>query len=144
MRIPTLLLLTAALFTGRLIAGGPEDKGSNASVQFTVSAARTGHTLLFTLRPKKGLHINLEPGMMITADSAGGVFLAGQPQIPTDTSTHYLDQSAPIRQQFRLSKPAAGDSVTVTGSMTYYYCSDTEGWCSRFKQPFSLKVRSAP
>lgn len=144
--LPVLLLFS----TATMMPIGAGGKGSNSSVQFSVSADQTGYspgepgTLLFTIHPKKGIHINLEPGLTISADSSSDLGFSGKPEIPIDSSTNFLNESKPIRQPFRVPPHRTPDSLTVSGTVTYYYCSDAEGWCSRFKQSFRLKIRVTP
>jgi hypothetical protein len=148
----TIFILTALL----LIAGSAQTvgvgggKGSNSAVQFSVATERKKlspadvDTLLFTLHPKSGIHINLEPGLTISIDSSSGVSISGKPEIPVNAKTNFLQEDKPIRQAYRLPAHLSSDSIIVSGVMTYYYCSDAEGWCSRFKQPFSVKIRVLP
>jgi hypothetical protein len=145
----TTIILTTFLFlaSSAITAGSGGGNGSNSSVQFSVTAEQMklapggAGTLIFTLHPKAGIHINLEPGLTITTDSSSGVTLYGKPKIPLEGQTNYLDAAKPIRQSFRMPAHASSDTLTVSGTLTYYYCSDAEGWCSRFKQPFSLQIR---
>jgi hypothetical protein len=150
MRIKTILAILLLLTTSVMTVGSAGGKGANTSVQFSAATERKkisaggADTLVFTLHPKSGIHINLEPGLSIVADSSSGVSFSGKPEIPIDAKTNFLDESKPIRQGYRAPAHLSSDSITISGVMTYYYCSDKEGWCSRFKQPFILKIRVTP
>jgi hypothetical protein len=54
----------------------------------------------------------------------------------------YLDPSKAIVQRFTVDTPPRSGPVTLKGILTYYYCSDAEGWCSRFRQPFTVTLPS--
>jgi hypothetical protein len=145
MRVPFAILL-AILFiipdTGRSV--NPSD--TNKYVRFTATlkpgAPRTGSTgaLLFNLYPRKGIHVNLTPPMSVTFDSSAPVKAAGKLQTPAMEKFPYLDTSKAIVQRFTLLRKAKPPTGTIRGTLTYFYCSDSEGWCSKFKQPFELTM----
>ena len=45
-----------------------------------------------------------------------------------------------VKQQFQLSPGAPHGPVTLKGTLTYYFCSDKEGWCSKYKQPVEIAL----
>ncbi|MBI1808057.1 MAG: hypothetical protein HYR76_13540, partial [Ignavibacteria bacterium] len=74
------------------------------------------------------------------------VTLSGKPELvgmKVDTS-EYLDASKPIKQSFTLAKSTKAGSLSFKGTLTYFFCSDADGWCSRFKQPIDVTVTVAP
>lgn len=93
---------------------------------------------LITLTPQKGIHVNLTPPMNFTLDSSGIVAELGKIQ-PTAKET-LLDASKPVLQPFVLTSKASPGSSILHGTLVYFYCSDSEGWCSKFSQPFDVKV----
>ncbi len=120
---------------------------SNEHVKFSISlkekSLRPGATgnLLVRLQPKRGIHINLKPPISIAIDSSAIIARAGTPDIPkADT---FLNSSKPIKQPFTLTKNAKRGAAVLKGTITYFYCSDADGWCSRFKQPFEVMVKVA-
>ncbi len=134
------LLLSLAFFIG---AG--TSPVTNEYVKSTISVkeksikAGTRGTLLISLVPKKGIHINLTPPIVITLDSASTIEAIGKLGISKIDS--FLNPLKPIEQSIQLSKKIKPGSIDIKGIITYYYCSDAEGWCSRFKQPFSVTVK---
>jgi hypothetical protein len=137
-----------ALFASlALLAAGASAFGErpdeNASVRCEVSmkqkslkAGATGQ-ILVSLQPKKGIHINLDQPIQIKMDSAEVIASVGKPEIPViDTS---YDASKPIRLRVTISKNAKPGKFSLRGTVIYFYCSDTEGWCSRFKQPIDVQ-----
>ena len=142
----TCIILIIVLFTTSLVvvAGETKTLPTNEYVKFSVAlkekslkAGRAGN-LLIRLQPKKGIHINLKPAISMAFDTTGMNVHAGTPTIPkADT---FLNISKPIQQPFTLDKNVKTGTVVLKGSVTYYYCSDADGWCSRFKQPFEIPV----
>ena len=131
------------------LAGDPP---SNEYVTFSAKLEKSslkagGRTeLLITLRPKEGIHINVKPAMELKLESGSPFSLDGKlvtTSVKTDT-LELLDASHPVRQAVVLAKSAKRGTQTLRGTLVYYYCSDAEGWCSRFRQPVSLTVTVAP
>ncbi len=130
--------------------GGDTVRVENRHVKFSLALSRenvqrggTGE-ILITLRPEKGIHVNLQPAIELRLDSLPGVTLSGALQLRKLDTANYLDPSKPIRQTFAIAKQRPPGAVTMRGLLTYYYCSDAEGWCSRFKQPIAVTLTVRP
>jgi hypothetical protein len=96
--------------------------------------------LLITLKPQRGIHINLDPPLSVILDSSVALISSGKIDIPRMKKEKFLDPTKPIGVPFTLARSLApGTRVTLKGTLTYYYCSDAEGWCSRFKQPVDIQ-----
>lgn len=134
---PTLAVL---LLSAHLFAAENQYVKCTIAVKPKVLKRGAQGTLVVTLLPKSGIHINLTPSPVVTLDSMAGIAAAGQPAIPKMSGKPYLNPSKPITQPFRLGVSAKGDTANIRGTLTYFYCSDSEGWCSRYKQPIDLKV----
>ena len=141
------LIVMVLIIFSRAVAGGiqtPKSENeyvtSSISLQKTKLKAGSSGTLLISLKPKKGIHINLNPKIEITIDSSSAIIPAGKPEIPQNQKKDFFDPEKPIRQAFMVSGNVKPGAVDLTGTLTYYYCSDAEGWCSKFKQPLNLKV----
>ena len=134
------------LFTGT----GKSDQSKNKFVSYHVTANqssfKTGSkgTLLFDLQPQKGIHINIQPAPSFSIDTTSGFTSAGNLEIIKDSSTGFLSKQKPIKQSFLVPHNTKTGKATVRGVLTYYYCSDAEGWCSRFKQPVELTIEVVP
>lgn len=141
-------ILIAAIF----LAANPastikgEDPARNTFVTFraTVAEKRVAPgdtaTIRFTLQPAKGIHINLDPPMNLELDSLPVVSSHGKLILPHDTSTGYLDLRTPVSVSLKLSKSLKAGKHPLKGVLTYYFCSDAQGWCRKFKQPFEVFV----
>jgi hypothetical protein len=129
------------------LSSSAEKSKRNESVSFqiklkekTLKPGSTG-TVLISLLPKKGIHINLETPTSIKFDSSDFISANGDLVLPKNPNDNYLDISKYIRQAFIVSKNTKPGTVTIRGVLTYFYCSDIEGWCSKFKQPFELTAK---
>ena len=140
--IVTVLLLPSPLRSGEKVSP-PLNKHVKFSAAVKEKKLKPGSTatLLFSLTPDKGIHINLDPPVSFQLDTTLVGFAPGSIDLPKKKT--FLDASKPIRQSILLAKMLkVGDSI-IRGTLTYYYCSDAEGWCSRFKQPVELKLTIA-
>ncbi len=119
-----------------------EDDHLKISVEIAADtlAAGTASELLVTFRPKKGFHVNAVPPVGLELDSGVVATLADSVIVPRDTATGYMDTRGTVRQRFTLLGSAAAGRTELSGTLTYYYCSDEEGWCRRVKMPFSRNV----
>jgi len=153
MRTPAIdlksLFLTAALVVGATAPAPGQGKTEEINVGIAAALSRdtlspgAGAEVLFTFKPKKGFHVNAVPPMAVAFDSAAPAKNGGKIVIPSDTATGYLKPASPVRQPFSLSAGAKKGRSELKGVLTYYYCSDTEGWCRkenlRFSVPLTVK-----
>ncbi len=115
-------------------------------VRITVSALSdtlapgSASELRIDFKPSKGFHVNAVPPMAVEFDSGSAALHGGKIVIPSDTATGYLDPGLPVRQPFSLSKSPGRGRSTLAGTLTYYYCSDEEGWCRRERLRFAVPV----
>ena len=105
----------------------------------TVRAGEAG-SMLITLTPIEGIHINVDPAVEVMLEKDEFATLGGDPEMSSDKETGFLAASTPIEQGFIVSSGAAAGEHVLKGTIVYYFCSDAQGWCTKFSQPFSLKV----
>ncbi len=103
--------------------------------------AGTFGEIIIKFKPKNGIHINLDPPISINLDSQASVRASGKSFFKKEDETEYLDVSKPVKQKFFIPRNITSGKHKIKGMLTYFYCSNTEGWCSRFKQPFELDIR---
>lgn len=125
-------------------AAKPEKENKYVKVEFllkqkTVKAGTTVD-LLITFKPKKDIYINIDPPMTVKLDSSDFITTVGKLIIPKTTKSEYLDISKPVKQQFEISKKTKPGTIRLRGLLTYFYCTGTDGWCSRFKQPIDISL----
>jgi hypothetical protein len=118
----------------------PDDVGVAVTASRDTLAPGAASEILFTLTPKKGLHVNGVPPMVVKFDSGSPAVAGDTIIIPADTATGYLKSSLPVRLPFTVAKAGARGRVEVKGVLTYYYCSDAEGWCRKENLRFALPL----
>lgn len=146
------ILAGIAIISSSFLLAGEKPPTTNkfVKVEATVQqkqlhSGATGQ-LLFSVKPGKGIHVNIQPPLSVTLDDDSGATLSGTmifSTIKRDT-LELLDSSKPIKQSFTLTKQMKPGKIFLKGSFVYFYCSDAEGWCSRFKQPFNVEVTVTP
>ena len=138
-----LILVSLVLVCLGTVVPGENSSTKNSYVKCDVSVKQKklkpggDGELLITLIPKQGIHVNLDPPLNVKLDSSEAVSSVGKVLIPQKDTV--LDTSKPIRLPFTLSKKVKPINVTIRGTVTYFYCSESDGWCSKFKQPIEVK-----
>ncbi len=94
--------------------------------------------LIVTFKPQKGIYINLDPPIEIRLEKDYATI--GKIEIPKTKDGDYLNTQKPVKQNFKLKKNLQTGTYILKGQLVYFYCSDAEGWCSRFKQPIQLNI----
>jgi DsbC/DsbD-like thiol-disulfide interchange protein len=126
---------------------GSEKNNPSVSCSVTVSPAKAKPgstvTLKVTLTPVRGIHINMTPPVEIRLDSCDFVSATGTLQFPKPLKDGYLDASKPVTLPVTISKSRPSGKVTIRGMVVYFYCSEKDGWCSRFKQKFEAELTIA-
>ena len=93
-----------------------------------------------TFAPVEGIHVNADPPVEFRFDSTSEVVLQGTPRLVVDKRTGYLSTAAQVKQGFLVPRTVKPGTQQLKGVITYYYCSDTEGWCTKFTQPVELSL----
>jgi len=97
--------------------------------------------ILLHFAPVDGIHVNADPPVDFSLDTTvTAIQLNGNPVMTSDESTGYLSAAMPVKQKIKLHSTAAPGPVTVKGTVTYFYCSDGEGWCKRQKDPVEFTI----
>jgi hypothetical protein len=119
-----------------------ENKYVKTEVSLSSDTVRAGTkvALLITLSPIDGIHINVDPAVEVTLENNKYATLDGQPEMNSDKETGFLDTTDPVEQQLSCNSAAEPGRYTLKGTIVYYFCSDAQGWCTKFAQPFSLRV----
>ena len=145
MNYRVLYFLALFLIAVPAFSGGPSS-GSNPWVATAVSAApaklRAGASteLRISLKPAAGIHIVLQPAIDVKLDSVTAVAGTGTLQVPAAADKEHLDPAHPVRLKITLAKDVRPGTLTLKGTLVYYYCSDAEGTCNKFKQPLELRL----
>lgn len=94
--------------------------------------------ILFTFATQEGIHINLDPPIEVELDKKFATL--GKLDVPKAKGIEYLNLKKPVKQSFTLNKKLKPGKHLLKGTLTYFYCSDEEGWCSRFQQAIQLNI----
>ena len=145
MRFIAITILSLLLLPDRSMAGD-KPPAENEYVKFNIalkekrlSPGSKGH-LLISLKPKKGVQIPINPPMDVKLESSNAIISVGKLEIPKSKKKPYVESALPVKLSFTFSKTVQPGVVPIKGVLTYYYCSDAEGWCSKFKQPIELMI----
>ena len=103
----------------------------------TLRPGATGEIIL-TFSPEEGIHINTDPPMEFQFEKNSFIHFTGVTAMPKMLKTGYLDAKRPVKYSFTLDKKIKPGKHTLKGSLHYFFCSDTEGWCNRSTQPILL------
>ena len=110
---------------------------------FSVSAAyvppakpgATGTVAVGFLAADPDVKVNQEPAPRLKLDAAQTVLVDRQPPAARKGEPggepKYLDTALPVNFPVSLSPKATKGEHTVKGTVTYFYCSKTEGWCRK-------------
>ncbi len=139
------LCIAVVLLQATLPHGAISRHGNNHHVVVGVSLAdsilHAGDTssVFIQFVPAEGFHvnsvpppyINFAPGIVAPADS--GIDLVS-------LDADVLDTRVPVRKSIVISGHASSRRFMVTGTLYYYYCSDSEGWCARRSLAFTMPL----
>ncbi len=119
------------------------DSDTRAEVRLLNSRVAPGDTtqLLVTFRLGEGIHINAEPPVdieIIMTDSV--VTTIGNPIQPGALESGVLDLTTPVRQVIHVPGTKPEGPVPLRVVVSYFYCSDVEGWCRMRTDTSSVSV----
>jgi hypothetical protein len=119
------------------------DSGTRAEVRLARTRVAPGDTtqLLVTFHLGEGIHINAEPPVdieIVTPDS--GVATIGAPVLAEALESGALDLTTPVRQAVSIPRMQPEGPVPLRVAVSYFYCSDEEGWCKMQTDTSSVSV----
>ena len=113
-------------------------------LEVTVSAlsmkAEESGELRIAFTPSEGIHINATPAVEFRIDSSSAFVIKGKAAQERDALTGFLSTSVPVRQLFGVAQGTGSGLHALRGTVVYFYCSDSEGWCMRFRQRVELPI----
>jgi hypothetical protein len=113
----------------------PPKAGSPAAIEVT----------LLPLTPD--IQVNETPAPRLALDPRQKVLVDKQPPPPRSTpafdpdTARYLDPAVPVRFKVALAPGAPKGVHDVRATVTYFYCSKSEGWCRKGKAEVDVPVR---
>ncbi len=99
--------------------------------------------LVIRLKPRSGIHINLEPPIQLTLEESQSIVLLPKQPKPSRTQAGYLYTKKPVRYRFKVAGAATAVTTVIKGKLTYFYCSDEEGWCRMATEDVQVSVMIA-
>jgi hypothetical protein len=139
--------VAAFLLLPGMTATASEGPGGDESVRVTValldSVLRPGATgtLAATFVPAEDIHIIAEPAVEFNISSSKVFRLVGNPRQKVEERSGYRCLRGPVMQKFLLDNRARPGRHRLKGRLTYFYCSDSEGWCRKRVVSFERTVR---
>src|SRR5208283_2502184 len=135
-----LFLLLLSLCSALLPSNGRAFTGVKSDIHLTSSTLKPGAKgeIVVSFAPEEGIHINTDPAIEFQFEKDTLVHFTGVASMPKVEKTGYLDTKRPIKYSFTLDKNIPKGKHTLKGSVRYFFCSDTEGWCNRSSQPIQL------
>ena len=143
--VPVFLMLFFHLLSMAVPGGGNSTEDTHF-VSVDVSMADTllqpggKGKILVSFSPVDGIHINVDPPVGVKVEKNPLISLHGDPDITTDKETGFLSTSTPVGQRFSVSRKATPGEHIVQGTIIYYFCSDTEGWCRKQSREVSFRL----
>jgi hypothetical protein len=137
-----LLMMSKAL-------AGDDVKITAKAANDTVRAGKETR-LIFQIHPKEGLHINIEPAIKLALTDAKNFTLVMEKFVPDSASKTVTTKDGykifdpkhaqPVAFAVKVAKGAKPGKYPLKAKLTYYYCSDAEGWCSFANQEFLFNL----
>jgi len=145
-----LFLFSLLFLIGAASAAASDDvKITAKAVEDTVRAGKEVQWR-FHLQPREGLHINVEPAIKLTLVEAKNFNLAAEKFTPDSTNKTIATNGgykifdplhmSPVIFTAKVAKDTKPGRYPVKAKLTYYYCSDLEGWCRFENEEFVFVV----
>lgn len=105
--------------------------------------------LLFTIKPRAGFHVNVEPAISLELSEPQSFTLLNKKFVPDSTvkaittkdGYKVFNPEAPVIFAFKVAKSLKSGKYALQAKLTYYYCNDAEGWCSFTTENFPVSIR---
>ncbi|MBM4167174.1 MAG: hypothetical protein FJ218_09705 [Ignavibacteria bacterium] len=92
---------------------------------------------------KKGIHVNAMAPFETIVDTSAPVEITDSVEIVLVKDTTFVNTKKPYRQEFLVKTNALKGKHIIRGTFIYMFCSEDEGWCNRFVQPFEVSLEIA-
>ena len=130
--------LAAAVLALVPAAGLATDEHFNVSAAYVppAKAGAPGAVAVAVLSADPDVRINQEPAPRLKLDPGQNVLVDRQPaaaarKAESAGEPKYLDTTLPVNFPVSLNPKAPKGEQMVKGTVTYFYCSKTEGWCRK-------------
>jgi hypothetical protein len=120
-----------------LLLLGPAQPYVDVSAAWVAPGKGTPAAISVVLQPRDpAVHVNEAPGPRLKLDAAQTVLVDKQPPAPKNVvydpdTAKYLDPAIPVLFPVALADGAPRGVHGVKATVSYFYCSKTEGWCRK-------------
>jgi hypothetical protein len=128
---------------------GEDVKITAKAVKDTVRAGNEAR-LLFEMQPNAGLHLNVVPAITLELIDAKNFTLLAKKFAPDSTSKTLTTKDGykifdphhvqPVSFAVKVEKGVKPGRYPLKAKLTYYYCSDAEGWCRFTNEEFVINL----
>ncbi|MCI0697340.1 hypothetical protein L0337_35710 [candidate division KSB1 bacterium] len=128
---------------------GEDVKITAKAVEDTVRVGKEAR-LLFEMKPNAGLHLNVVPAITLELIDAKNFTLVAKKFTPDSTSKTLTTKDGyeifdphhaqPVSFAVKVEKGAKPGRYPLKAKLTYYYCSDAEGWCRFTHEEFVINL----
>ncbi|MDD8017619.1 MAG: hypothetical protein PHP42_04540 [Bacteroidota bacterium] len=103
-----------------------------------LTPSKTG-AIVFSFAPNSGIHVNTAPMFELVLDKKSLFETDGIPRFQKNDKG-YLAAEKPVEFSVKVKKGTAIGKHHLKGSLRYFFCSDKDGWCNRYSQPFDVTI----
>jgi hypothetical protein len=128
---------------------GEDVKITAKAVKDTVRVGKEAR-LLFEMKPNTGLHLNVVPAITLELIDTKNFTLLAKKFAPDSTSKTLTTKDGyeifdphhaqPVSFAVKIEKSAKPGRYPLKAKLTYYYCSDAEGWCRFTNEEFVINL----
>jgi hypothetical protein len=128
---------------------GEDVKISAKAVKDTVRVGKEAR-LLFEMKPNAGLHLNVVPAITLELLDAKNFTLLAKKFTPDSTTKTLTTKDGyeifdprhaqPVSFAIKVEKSVKPGRYPLKAKLTYYYCSDAEGWCRFTNEEFVINL----
>ncbi len=119
-----------------------EDEEEYVQVQYSINPdtlkPASEAKLYINFLPQNGILINVDPPIELQIDKKIGTL--HKLELPKSKNGKYLDHNKPVIQTIKLNKNLKPGKFKLNGNLTYFYCSEKEGWCSKAQQKIEINI----
>ena len=137
------------LALNRDVTAGEDVKITAKAVKDTVRVGKETR-LLFEMKPNAGLHLNVVPAITLELIEAKSFTLLAKKFTPDSTSKTLTTKDGyeifdphhaqPVSFAVKVEKNVKPGRYPLKAKLTYYYCSDAEGWCRFTNEEFVFNL----
>jgi hypothetical protein len=128
---------------------GEDVKITATAAKDTVRAGKQTR-LFFRMQPREGIHVNVVPAISLELIDAKNFTLPAKKFTPDSTNKTLTTKDGyeifdprhvqPVSFAVKIEKGAKPGRYPLKAKLTYYYCSDAEGWCRFTTEEFVINL----